>query len=293
MHIVHSFSVMKVAPPVHVIFRSISKVGYFLGATGMFRIAADIFGCILLVVLARAVLKWRKEPQRNRRGEVHFLLMFSVLLIACYCLYIFGLFFFIRYYYPIYFVACIYAAFLLQDLFDWLPGRSPLLRKAVAVGGIVYALAFAYFSFSQAFRSRPVYHFYDLAQWANSHTEADETIGAFQGGAIGYLSHRRVVNLDGKVNREALEALKEGCLGDYLKREGIDLVIDHEKVIECFLRIHGSASNASCTPILRSSLAGSSSWIAFRPKFSKRAQAKPSGGGHEFPTSAGPQSSAQ
>jgi hypothetical protein len=44
-----------------------------------------------------------------------------------------------------------------------------------------------------------------------------------------------VVNLDGKVNREALAALKGGRLGDYLRREGIDVVVDNRTVLELFL----------------------------------------------------------
>ena len=37
-----------------------------------------------------------------------------------------------------------------------------------------------------------------------------------QGGAIGYISNRRVVNLDGKVNHEAFVALRAHRLGEYV-----------------------------------------------------------------------------
>src|SRR4029077_13881509 len=40
----------------------------------------------------------------------------------------------------------------------------------------------------------------DAAQWARVNLPADAVIGAWNAGAIGYLSERRVVNLDGVVN---------------------------------------------------------------------------------------------
>ena len=55
-------------------------------------------------------------------------------------------------------------------------------------------------AYTCAARSRPVYCFYEVARWVDDYTSPDDTIGVFQSGAIGYFSHRRVVNLDGKVN---------------------------------------------------------------------------------------------
>jgi hypothetical protein len=80
-----------------------------------------------------------------------------------------------------------------------------------------------------------VYRFYDAAKWIKTHTDASDTIGVFQSGAIGYLSGRRVINLDGKVNREAFAALQKGQLNSYVQTAGIDVVMDNSGVIDLFL----------------------------------------------------------
>jgi hypothetical protein len=68
----------------------------------------------------------------------------------------------------------------------------------------------------------------------DENTQPDDTIGVFQSGAIGYFCDRRVINLDGKVNRAALDALKGEMLAEYLREEGIDVVVDNRKVLDLF-----------------------------------------------------------
>ncbi len=54
----------------------------------------------------------------------------------------------------------------------------------------------------------------------------DESIGCFNSGLVAWHHQGRVVNLDGVVNREAFDALREGALGEYLDRQGIRFLID-------------------------------------------------------------------
>jgi hypothetical protein len=51
------------------------------------------------------------------------------------------------------------------------------------------------------------------------------TIGAFQSGIIGYF-HRGVVNLDGKLDHQALHAIKEKRLHRYIDEMGLKILID-------------------------------------------------------------------
>jgi hypothetical protein len=161
--------------------------------------------------------------------------MFAVLLVAAYCLYVFGMFFFTRYYYPIYFIAVIFAACFISDVVAWVSRKSAVYRSAAAVVSVLYMVGVMYMGYTAGFRSQPVYHFYDVAKWIENNTEEDETIGVFQGGVIGYLSHRRVINLDGKVNKHALAALKNKTMREYVREAGIDVVMDHEVVLNLFL----------------------------------------------------------
>jgi 4-amino-4-deoxy-L-arabinose transferase-like glycosyltransferase len=262
--VTHSLSILKLIPAVHVLFRLMEKIGAALGAGNAWRLAADVFGFVGLAGIGWILARRRMNESRSRRREIWVLLLFSGLLFASYSLYIFGAFYFIRYYYPLYFVASLIGAFLLQDAFEWYRRRAVSVRRAVVAGAAVYAIFFAGFSYSQSFRSRPLYPFYDIAQWVKANTGNDDTIGAFQCGTIGYLSERRVINLDGKVNRSALVALKDGCLWSYLDEEGIDVVLDHWEILEIFLGVSQEKLGSRCVTVSQGAAFRPTDWIAFR-----------------------------
>ncbi len=264
VHFEHAVSSLKVIPPVQVLFRSAERLDSMLGTGAAFRIISNIAGFLLLIGAGIAVFIWRRDEERSRRGEVNFLLIYSGLLMLSYSIYIFGSFFFLRYFFPVYLIACIYFAFFLQDGFDWLRARSVTVRRAAVAASAVYLFLFSFFSYSQAFRSHPVYPYYDIAQWIEANTEEGEILGVFQCGTIGYLCNRQVINLDGKVNRDAFFALESGNLGEYLRDEGIDVVIDHAKIIELFLGVFPSSMEDSCTKIAIGSMYPRCDWYAIR-----------------------------
>lgn len=235
-HVVHSFLVLKLAPPFHIFFRALERTGDAVGAPGLFAAVANVSGMLVLAGMLYLILWRRRDPAVAGVGEVRFLLVAAGALVAAYSLYVFGVFFFTRYFYPVYFVSCVYVGFLIAVLSG--PLRRHLGRRArsvMAFAAGIYVVGFAFMAYSKAFRSYPVYHFYDVAQWVVEHTDPDEMIGVFQGGAIGYLSDRRVINLDGKVNHEALEALRAGTMSSYIRAKGIDVVLDSPAVLDLFL----------------------------------------------------------
>jgi hypothetical protein len=234
-HIEHSFSVLKLVPPLHPFFRAAEKLGLELGAVKPLAMAANAAGLALAAALVYLVVGRKRSLRVRGFEEVQFLLVAAVVLVGAYSLFVFGVFFFARYYYPVYFVLCVYAGLFLEEGARRLGGRGAALRR-LAVGLLAaYAGTFGYMAFRCACKSHQVYCFYDAARWVDENTSADETIGVFQSGAIGYFSNRRVVNLDGKVNGEALDAWRGGRLAEYLRREGIDVVVDNKNVLELFL----------------------------------------------------------
>ncbi|MBP2681167.1 MAG: hypothetical protein H6Q78_1030 [Candidatus Krumholzibacteriota bacterium] len=234
-HIAHSFSVLKLAPPVHAFFRGAEKFGTEIGASAATLVVANVVGLALVALFLYVVIARKRDMIVRGFGEVQFLLVFAGVLIAAYSLFVFGVFFFARYYYPIYFILCVYAGLLLEEGLRRVASGASAARAVTGAVLAVYVAVFGYMGYTCAARSYPVYCFYEVAQWVDGHTSPDDTIGVFQSGAIGYFSSRRVVNLDGKVNHEALAALKGGTLGDYLRREGIDVVVDNRTVLELFL----------------------------------------------------------
>jgi hypothetical protein len=69
-------------------------------------------------------------------------------------------------------------------------------------------------------------HVFQLA-WTREHVRPDCRIGAFESGTLGYFRDD-VVNLDGKVNPDALQAKLDRRSPEYVQRAGIDVLFDIE-----------------------------------------------------------------
>jgi hypothetical protein len=68
--------------------------------------------------------------------------------------------------------------------------------------------------------------FYEAAVWLNENVPADARIGAFQSGVIVYYTDATVINLDGKVNADAHDAMTGGRMWDYICEQNLDYVVD-------------------------------------------------------------------
>jgi outer membrane lipoprotein SlyB len=249
-----------------VFYRAVEKLGDGSAPTGWVLYAINAISLAVLAVFSFWVMRRRRGDGEHDRREISFLLLFAVLLMAAYSTWVFGVFFFTRYFYPVYFVATVFAACVLQDLVTWVSVRRPVFRVAVTGAFVLYAIGLVFMGMTSAYRSTPVYRFYDIARWVEENTSEEETIGVFQGGAIGYFSNRHVVNLDGKVNGSALEALRAGDMCGYVARSGIDIVMDHADVLELFLGPDaGSATTGmETTRCFTGSTIGAMGWVGYR-----------------------------
>jgi hypothetical protein len=234
-HVMHSVGAMKLVPAMHPFFRAVEKFGVRIGAREPLRVAANVVHLLALLTFAVWWFRRRRSPRGQPAGEFDFLLLLGVMFIAAYSLYVFGIFFYLRYYYPLYFIGAIFTGLVIDDAITWFGRRSLNVRRLALAASGVYAVALLFMGYTSAFRTTRVYGFYDAARWIATHTEVSEKIGVFQSGAIGYLSGREVVNLDGKVNREAFAALRDHRLMEYVQASGIDIVMDSEKVLDLFL----------------------------------------------------------
>jgi len=77
-------------------------------------------------------------------------------------------------------------------------------------------------------RSSPAIYRYQAALWLRERTPEQTRIGSWNGGLLGFASHRAVVNLDGLVNdrRYYREVVVGGNLDSYLASEGITWIAD-------------------------------------------------------------------
>lgn len=75
----------------------------------------------------------------------------------------------------------------------------------------------------------------EAARHLEKNTAPETVVGAWNAGILGYYSGRTVVNLDGVVNDDALEALRDQQLMAYVRTRDIDLIVDMPFQFQFFL----------------------------------------------------------
>jgi hypothetical protein len=111
------------------------------------------------------------------------------------------------------------------------PRLLPALGLALLVGGQLAVLRGS--TLSGLLQSRGELGGF-LRGWRSleSHVDRTATIGAFQAGTFSYFGRLDIVNLDGKVNPDARQALADESLHEYIEARGIDVIIDWPWVLE-------------------------------------------------------------
>jgi len=67
-------------------------------------------------------------------------------------------------------------------------------------------------------------------EWVEENLTEETWVGAFQSGTLGFF-HDRTVNLDGKINPEALRALEQGRQHEYVVESQIQFVVDWASIL--------------------------------------------------------------
>lgn len=250
------------SPVLHVYTRGLERL---LAPTGVDPIAGlcGVAGVLLIGVLAAVYATWR----RSRRGQsgvpadFAFMFLYSMLLIAAYSCVVFGQIFYSRYYYPIFFFSILVGAFAFDMLLSIIrPGRARRMLALAILAG--YALVLPYMTMHRVQNGN--YRFLRVADWIDAHTPPGARIGVFNSGAIGYFSDRSIVNLDGKVNPAALDALRHDQLRDYVRRAHIDYVVDHEWIVGQFLSTERSGDGLRFARVEEDTALGVPGWSAYR-----------------------------
>lgn len=67
---------------------------------------------------------------------------------------------------------------------------------------------------------------YAMAGWINEHLPSDTRVGVFNAGVQGYFAQAHVINLDGLVNNDAYEAIRDRRLWSYIRESDIAYLSD-------------------------------------------------------------------
>ncbi|MCL4235949.1 MAG: hypothetical protein KJ042_15670, partial [Deltaproteobacteria bacterium] len=74
----------------------------------------------------------------------------------------------------------------------------------------------------------------ELEKGAVRGVDATDTIGAFNAGILGAFAPNRVINLDGVVHPPIIAAMRDGRFMSYARSVGVDVLIDHQGLIETY-----------------------------------------------------------
>lgn len=105
---------------------------------------------------------------------------------------------------------------------------KPLLAKRVLIVFAFCAIGFSVSRYVYYFVTTGVRDLYLTGLWAKQHP--NETVGMEQTGTSGYFASN-IVNLDGKVNFEALQARQRNDIGGYIVKRDLDYVADWSEIV--------------------------------------------------------------
>lgn len=189
-----------------------------------------VFGEVSYALIERL----RKQPTLQleasfqRLRPLRFGLFYCIMLFFSYLIFIPARWFFPRYDHPI-------AIFALIAVVSWLAGlpRMGRLGQRVLISGLLAVVLLEFILTLRFLVIQPTPNGYlGAAQWVNEHL-AGQVVGSYQSGAIGYWSSdpTKVINLDGVVDRHALQARRERRVAAFLQQRRVAWVVDWEMMI--------------------------------------------------------------
>jgi hypothetical protein len=179
-------------------------------------------GVFMAILLAFLVQCWRRGG--TVRLVVLTYVLFGVGLAVYYGLFFGAAHFLSRYHAPLAPLLITASVSVLLDLTRWLvPARAGAVLSGLGITALLLAAALNARLLLPGAKDQG--HF-QVVGWVSGNVPDDVWVGAVQTGTLGYW-HDRTVNLDGKVNPEALAARRDrGDVLDYVAASGIDYLAD-------------------------------------------------------------------
>jgi len=212
------------------LIRGLETVGLEAWADNLRSVGFPLVLCLVVAAVFVVFLLLRRRRLAGlgpMRGAL-FLLPASLLVFLAYPLVVFGQWFYGRYYFPLVVVALIFTPVWARLICNrWTPGRIAALA-AVFIG------AFLVDSGPGLLDPKPR-NFYNQAHHIRENLKPDAVVGAVQAGHFGFFCPQRVVNLDGKVNGEAYEALKARRVLHYARSRGVRFISEWPGLLDLLI----------------------------------------------------------
>jgi hypothetical protein len=194
------------------------------------------------VAIAALLLIVTKLQAFRQRRALAFLPWFYFAMFVAYTGYVLGPWFFHRYFHPFVYGYVLLVFLSLDRVLDLASAESsrwmnakPKLVSAAFVGCLALTAAFA-ISMVRDLRMASTRHSYYVAsEVAKRILPKDAVVGFFQSGILGYNWDRPFIGLDGKVNEEALAALRKHEIDRYIASTKMDYLIDDLGILKTML----------------------------------------------------------
>lgn len=190
--------------------------------------------CAVLLVALACLLPalWRASTAAERRLEA-IVGVYGVCLLLFYGLFFGAPHFMARYLFPLSPFFALLGARVAVRLWPRLGTAAP-----AAAAALLLVLAGVHARALWLGRHHPHFH---VVRWVERHVPDDVWVGAVQTGTLGYF-HDRTLNLDGKVNPEALEARRTRSLAAYILASDIQVLADWRGIVSLHRRFPGIAA---------------------------------------------------
>jgi hypothetical protein len=186
---------------------------------------------VVLAAVCALLLIQKGTPGLRRLGAAiarhGLLVLFACVLFLAYTTYIFTEWFFFRYFYPLHAALLLVTGLALAEWLDGVADGAARARLAVIAAFLVCANV-ARREFRRIYLESDVTAIaaMNIGWWARTAYPDGTIIGCPQSGALGYIADNLiVVNLDGVVNQDAHEAMRQGRLFAYAKEAHVEYLL--------------------------------------------------------------------
>jgi hypothetical protein len=175
---------------------------------------------LLLPVLVLYARAWRRAPVPARR-LMALVALYGLLLAGYYGLFFGSPFFYKRYLFPL---SPFFALGLAAAVVRW-SSRGGARSRLLAPALVGLLLAVCALLDARLYAEGEHHSHWSQVTFTREHVPPGQWVGALQSGAVGFF-HDRTLNLDGKVNPEALAARRAGRMVAYVLDSPIDWIVD-------------------------------------------------------------------
>jgi hypothetical protein len=192
--------------------------------------------CLIIILL-----RYRKTTVQELKKRFHYIfpvLAFCLLLFCSYVFYIYGMWFFKRYFFPFVFLFVIILSVLIDIVLASTANRKSVTGLVVFFSTAILLINLSRFDSQEIlFGNNSNSGYMAIGKWVSDNFEDGIVIGSMQSGAMSYFAdNMEVINLDGVVNKDALEAAKNIRLMDYVKEMNIEYIIGWDANIDFLIR---------------------------------------------------------